>query len=75
MHPLQQHIEEIISLTDEEFEYIFGHFHSIKKRKLQYIVQEGEMVSREFWVIKGGLKSYFFDHNGKEHIQHPSLLY
>ncbi len=68
MHPLRQHIEEIISLTDEEFEYIFGHFHHIKKRKHQYIVQEGEVVSKEFWVIKGCLKSYFFDHNGKEHI-------
>ena len=68
MHPLRQHIEEIISLTDEEFEYIFGHFHRIKKRKHQYIVQEGEVVSKEFWVINGCLKSYFFDQNGKEHI-------
>lgn len=68
MHPLRKHIEEIIPLSDEEFEYIFGHFHRIKKRKHQYIVQEGEVVSKEFWVIKGCLKSYFFDHNGKEHI-------
>ncbi|NRB52107.1 MAG: Crp/Fnr family transcriptional regulator [Saprospiraceae bacterium] len=68
MHPLRKHIEEIIPLTDEEFAYIFGHFQSIKKRKHQYIVQEGEVVSKEFWVITGCLKSYFFDHNGKEHI-------
>lgn len=68
MHPLRKHIEEIIPLTDDEFEYVLKHFKSIKKRKHQYIVQEGEVVNREFWVISGCLKSYFFDQNGKEHI-------
>lgn len=68
MHPLRQHIEEIIKLTDEEFEYILGHFESIRRRKHQSIVQEGEVVNKEYWVLKGCLKSYFFDSNGKEHI-------
>ncbi len=67
-HPLRAHIEEIIPLSDEEFEYILSHFHHIKKRKHQFIVEEGEAVSREFWVMKGCLKSYFFDGKGKEHI-------
>ncbi|NMH89637.1 Crp/Fnr family transcriptional regulator [Flavivirga algicola] len=67
-HPLRQHIEEIISLTDEEFEFVLSHFKPIKKRKHQYIVQEGEVVNKEFWIIKGCLKSYFVDDNGKEHI-------
>lgn len=68
IHPLRQHIEEIIELTDEEFEYIFSYFETVKKRKHQYIVQEGEVANKEFWIIKGCLKSYFFDENGKEHI-------
>ncbi len=67
-HPLRAHIEEIISLTDEEFDFILTHFTQIKKRKHQYIVQEGEIVNKEYWVIKGCLKSYFLDDNGKEHI-------
>ena len=35
MHPLRKHIEEIISLTDEEFEFVLGHFEKISKRKMQ----------------------------------------
>ncbi len=68
MHPLRKHIEEIISLTDAEFDFVLSHFRSVKKRKHQYIVQEGEIVTKEYWIIKGCLKSYFMDVNGKEHI-------
>ncbi|WP_207427617.1 Crp/Fnr family transcriptional regulator [Pedobacter sp. SYSU D00535] len=67
-HPLRQHIEEIISLTDEEFDFILSHFELVRKRKHQYIVQEGEIVNKEYWVIKGCLKTFFIDNNGKEHI-------
>ena len=68
LHPLREHIQEIIDLTDEEFEYILSHFKLITRRRHQYLVQEGETVNKEFWVIKGCLKSYFFDYSGKEHI-------
>lgn len=67
-HPLRQHIEEIISLTDSEFDFVLGYFEQIKRRKHQYLVQEGEYVSKEYWIIKGCTKSYFLDNNGKEHI-------
>lgn len=67
-HPLREHIEEVIGLTDEEFDFVLGHFKSINKRKHQYIVQEGEIVNKEYWIIKGCLKHYFVDNTGKEHI-------
>jgi CRP-like cAMP-binding protein len=67
-HPLRQHIEEIINLTDEEFDFVLSHFQKIKKRKHQYIVQTGDIVNKEYWILKGCLKSYFIDDNGKEHI-------
>ncbi|WP_109830626.1 Crp/Fnr family transcriptional regulator [Reichenbachiella versicolor] len=67
-HPLKIHIDEIVPLTDEEFEYVLTHFSTVKKRKYQFVVQEGEKIDKEFWVIKGCLKAYFFDDNGKEHI-------
>lgn len=67
-HPLKTHIEELIRLTDDEFDYILSYFKPIKKRKHQYLVQEGEITNKEYWVIKGCVKSYFFDDNGKEHI-------
>ena len=68
MHPLRKHIEELIALTDEEFEFVLGHFDQVKKRKHQYIVQQGEFVDKEYWVLKGCLKSYVVDEDGKEHI-------
>jgi len=68
IHPLKAHIDEITPLTDEEFAYVLSHFIAVNRRKHQFIVQENEFVSKEFWVIKGCLKSYFFDDTGKEHI-------
>jgi len=67
-HPLKRHIDEIIPIEEEEFEYVLQHFSKVRKRKNQFIVQEGEFITKEFWVIKGCLKAYFFDDNGKEHI-------
>ena len=67
-HPLRQHIEEIVALTDEEFEYAFSFFKPLRRNKHQFIVQEGELVEKEFWVVKGCLKSCFLGFNGKEHI-------
>ncbi|WP_024769869.1 Crp/Fnr family transcriptional regulator [Aquimarina macrocephali] len=68
LHPLKIHIDEIVPLTDKEFDYILGHFTAVNKRKNQFIIQEDDLVDKEFWVIKGCLKSYFFDNTGKEHI-------
>lgn len=68
MHPLRAHIEELISLTDQEFEFILSHFSQVKKRKHQYIVQEGEVINKEYWIVKGCLKSTYIDEEGKEHI-------
>ena len=67
-HPLRRHIEEIISLTDEEFTFVLSHFQKVNKLKHQYLVEEGSIVDKEYWIIKGCLKSYFVDHNGKSHI-------
>ena len=68
IHPLRKHLEEIIDLTDEEFDYIFSHFTAVKKKKHQYLVQQDEPVNREYWVQSGLLKSYVMDYSGKEHI-------
>lgn len=68
LHPLRAHISEIVSITDEEFSHVLSHFVAVNKRKHQFIVQETELVRKEFWVINGCLKSYFFDDSGKEHI-------
>ena len=65
---LRTHIEKTINLTDEEFEYVFSHFKIKNLRKHQHIIQEGEYVTKDFWVTQGLLKASYTDQNGKQHI-------
>jgi CRP-like cAMP-binding protein len=67
-HLLREHIEKITPLTDNEFEYISSFFTTRKIRKHQFLVQEGDPVLNEFFVIRGCLKAYQADENGKVHI-------
>ncbi len=68
MHQLKQHIEKITPISDKEFEYILSHFTSKKLRKHQYVIQEGELVTHDHFVLKGCLKAYHLAKDGKEHI-------
>jgi CRP-like cAMP-binding protein len=65
---LRAHFEKLIDLTDSEFEYISSHFTHKKLRKHQFLIQEGEMVKTEFFVVKGCLKSYMVDSDNKMHV-------
>ncbi len=68
-HPLRIHIDKITPLSDAEFDYILSHFKPKKLKKHQFLVQEGQLVTNDHFVIKGLLKSYFtHPEDGKEHI-------
>lgn len=65
---LKIHIEKIISLTDEEFEFIASMFVLKSYKKGQFLFQEGEYLSRHFFVGKGLLKLIYTDSDAREHI-------
>ncbi|SDM26368.1 Crp/Fnr family transcriptional regulator [Pedobacter antarcticus] len=65
---LRHQFEEFIQLTDEEFEYVCSFFHATKFNKHSLIIQTGDVVDREYFVVKGLLKTFVTDENGKEHI-------
>ncbi len=65
---LRQHIEEITPLTDAEFDYILSHFRPKKLKKHQFLVQEGDPSPLDHFVVKGLVKAYHTDPEGKEHI-------
>lgn len=65
---LRRHIEEIISLTDQEFETIISFFHYKEIKKKDYLIKAGKNVTSEFFVIKGLLKAFMNDDQEKEHI-------
>lgn len=68
MHPLRQHFEELISLTDEEFAYIASLFTPLSLKKNDFLLHQDKVVTHEYWVLRGLLKTYLLDANGKEHI-------
>jgi CRP-like cAMP-binding protein len=65
---LRQQIEKISPLTDEEFEYVWSHFSYKKYKKHQFVIQEGQSVPYDYFILSGCLKSYLIDEKGKEHI-------
>lgn len=65
----RDHIEAISSLTDEEFDYILSHYTVKKLRKHAFLVQEGDNVRQEYFVLKGCLKAYTTEpESGKDFI-------
>ena len=65
---LREHIEKIVSLTDDEFAFVLSHFTSRKLKKHQFLIQEGDAVSHSYFVVSGLLKLVHTDASGKEHI-------
>jgi CRP-like cAMP-binding protein len=65
---LKRHFEKITPITDQEFEYILSHFTSKKLKKNQFLLQQDDHVMNDYFVVKGLLKAYFINDEGKEHI-------
>lgn len=65
---LRAHIEEIVQLTNDEFEYVLSHFSYRKFLKNQYVIQNGDYARYDYFVISGLLKSWDIDDKGKTHI-------
>lgn len=65
---LRDHIERIVPLSDTEFEMISSFFSLKRYKKHQFLIQEGEPVPCNFFVLKGLLKLVYTNDAGKEHI-------
>lgn len=68
MENLRDHIEEIIRLNDEEFEYVETFFSLKRGRKNQFLIAEGDEVRYEYLVMKGIYKVFYLDDQGREYI-------
>lgn len=67
-HPLRKQIEEIVKLTDEEFDFVLEHFQKKSFRKHQIVLHEGDYAPFDFFVVKGLMRVSRMDPDGKEHI-------
>ena len=69
----KQQIETIVSLTDEEFDYVMSYFTPRQLRKHQFLVQEGDLVQYNYFIVQGLTKSFYTDDTGREHIVHFAM--
>ncbi len=65
---LHKKILELISISDEEFDFCKTLFQPKKLRKKQYLLQEGDVCKYNTFVSQGLLRSYTIDDKGTEHI-------
>jgi CRP-like cAMP-binding protein len=65
---LFSHIEEKVSLTDQDKQKIATYFVSKKLRKRQYLLQEGDVCKHLAFIAKGLLRTYNVDEKGDEHM-------
>lgn len=65
---LRNHIEKIIPLTDEEFEFVTSLFTAKSYKKGQFLFQEEENLSMHYFICKGLLKLVYTDSDAREHI-------
>jgi CRP-like cAMP-binding protein len=65
---LRAHIEKIVPLSDDEFAFVCTHFTSKKFKKHQFLIQEGEDVKYNYFVVSGLLKLVYTDDTEKQHI-------
>lgn len=65
---LKQHIAKIITLTDDEFAYLFSHFKYQSFKKGQAIITTGDAVNYEYFVLSGCLKSFYINDDLKMFI-------
>jgi CRP-like cAMP-binding protein len=68
LQTLFKHIQEKVSLTDQEKEIIQSFFVVKKLRKKQYLLQEGDVCKYLTFVAKGLLRTYNVDDKGDEHM-------
>src|SRR5690606_3229035 len=70
---LHQKITEIVSISDEDFEFCKTLFQPKKLRKRRFIQGEGDVCKYTIFLEKGLLRSFIIDEKGAEHILQFSL--
>ena len=68
MDKLRKHIEEIIQVSDEEFDHIKTFFTLKRVKKHQYLIQEGDQSNFEYLIMSGIFRMFYLDDSGKEYI-------
>lgn len=66
--PLLSYFDRLIPLNKEEKDLVTQKFHSRLFRKRQYVLQEGDVCTQFYFVVRGCLRMYRIDEKGATHI-------
>jgi CRP-like cAMP-binding protein len=65
---LQQQVSKFVNLTDEQIDYFVSHFKEHSFKKGQAVINEGDRVDNEYFVLSGCLKAFFINDEAKMYI-------
>jgi len=68
LHPLKIHLQEKVSITDDEFELLLSSSKPITLKKNQLLLQPRQHCTADHFVISGSLRQYYLGTDGKEHV-------
>ena len=68
IEPLLDYFKRLIPLTEEEKKLVQEKFHSRLFRKRQYLLQEGNISTMFYFVVRGCLRMYKIDEQGATHV-------
>lgn len=62
------HLTKVISLTESEQQEFTSILEDIRISKKNFLIEPGDQVNSEYYVVSGCLKAYYLDENGDKHI-------
>ena len=68
VEPLLSYFNKLIPLNQEEEQLVTENFHPRLYRKKQYVLQEGDVCTQFYFVVRGCLRMYKIDEQGATHI-------
>lgn len=73
MHPLIQHILKMTNSREVDEEKILSYFETKSFKKKEFLLEEDQLCTSYFFVLKGCLRLFFVDGNGMEQTMQLAL--
>src|SRR5438105_9424930 len=68
IHSMVEYFNHLLPLANHEQELVASQFHARLFRKRQFLLQEGDVCNRMYFVVRGCLRMYKIDRKGGIHI-------
>ena len=63
-----EHLTKVINLTESEQQEFISILEEVKISKKSFLIEPGDLVNSEYYVVSGCLEAYYLDETGDKHI-------